>query len=122
MEASDPYSPKRAEFIKFLIAKHNIQTVECEALLKSIGTLRGYEKRYEKIIIKSLCIYKTHHVLLTDEEIWNTYNMLPDDYPNKENILKEIKKAKVCLDLEENQNISSKQLFDDEYIPNLESY
>ena len=98
---SDPYDPDRAEFIKFLIAKHNIQTAECDALLESIGKLKEYEKRYEQIIIKSLCVYKTHHVLLTDEKIWDSYNMLPDDYLDREKILKEIKKAKVCLDPEQ---------------------
>jgi hypothetical protein len=105
IEPTDIYDPNRAEFIEFLIAKHNIQTVECNALLKSIGTLKKYEKKdekkYENILIRSLCVYKTHQVLLTDEEIWDAYNMLPDDYPNKEKILKEIKKAKVCLDPEQ---------------------
>lgn len=97
---SDPYDPERAEYIRFLLTVHNIQTVECDALLKSIKTLKEYEKRYEKIVIESLCVYSTHNVLLTDEKIWDAYNMLPNDYPDIKKILKEIKKAKVCPDLE----------------------
>jgi hypothetical protein len=98
---SDPYDPNRAEFIKFLIAKHIIQTAESDALLESIGKLKEYEKRYEQIIIKSLCVYKTHHILLTDEKIWDSYNMLPDDYPDRGKVHKEIKKAKICLGSEQ---------------------
>ena len=108
---SDPYDPRREEYIKLLIMVHNMQKVECDALLKSIGNLKGDEKKYEKIIIESLCVYKTHHVLLTDEKIWEFFNMLPNDYPNRKGILKKIKKAKVCLDLEEKEEKSDRELY-----------
>lgn len=130
---SDPYDPERAEYIRFLLMEHNIQTVECDALLESIKTLKGYEKRYEKIIIESLCVYKTHCVLLTDEKIWDAYSMLPNDYPDRKEILKEIKKANVCLNPEKTEkeenpdrdlyNYSaypgSKELFADDEPPKL---
>lgn len=109
--ASDLYDPNREEYIKFLITVHNIQTVECNALLKSIGELKGDEKKYEKIIIESLCVYKTHHVLLTDDKIWKFFNMLPNDYPDRKGILKKIKKAKVCLDLEEKEEKPGRELY-----------
>ena len=36
---SDPYNPNQAEFIKFLLAKHELETVEIEALLQYNRTL-----------------------------------------------------------------------------------
>lgn len=108
---SDPYDPNREEYIKLLITIHNIQTVECDALLKSIGKLKENKKRYEEIIIESLCVYKTHRVLLTDEKIRDAYYMLPNDYPDRKGILKKIKKAKVCLDLEEKEEKPGRELY-----------
>lgn len=100
---SEPYDPNQAELIKFLLAKHELETVEIEALLQYNRTLNKsrYENKYDKIFVKSLCAYKTSCVLLTDEEIWDAYYMLPDDYPDREKILNEIKKAKVDLDPKE---------------------
>lgn len=96
----DHYNPDRSNFIAFLLIKHELETVEIEALLEYYRKLRGkglpgYEKQYEKIITGSLCAYKTSQVLLTDEEIMNMYNLLPVDYPNIDKILNKIRKFKV---------------------------
>lgn len=102
----DLYDSNRAELIKFLIAKHELETLEIEALLQYNKTLKksGYENKYDNIFIESLCAYKTSCVLLTDEEIWDAYYMLPDDYPDREKIFNSIKKAKVDLDPKEIKN------------------
>jgi hypothetical protein len=92
---SDVHNPDRAELIRFLILKHEFETVEIKALIEYNRTLTGSEKRYEKIFVASYCAYKTSRVLLTDGEIRDLYRKLPDDYQDKEKILNEIKKAKV---------------------------
>jgi hypothetical protein len=115
---SDKYDPNRAEYIKFLLSLRELETVKIEALLEYNKKLRisKYEQRFDKIYVQSLCAYRTSKSLLTDEKIWNFYSMLPNDYPNREDIYTEIKKANVSLE-ETKDDSPDRELYDYDNYP-----
>lgn len=115
----NPHNPKKLEYIRLLIAKHNTETLEIEALLEYNRTLRSSKKldsRYDKIFSKSLICKKTSEVLLTDEEIYRCYNRLPDDYPGKKDIMKLMEKSAIAHTKDEEKE----KVIDDRFLSNID--